>query len=279
MRVTLLILLLFTLSVSLIGQTAPVGERISVPDINGLAVTLVKPAFPAGAATVGADGAAVSLRVVVDESGNVISAVCSLSCHPMLKDAAELAASTSKFKPQMQNGRPVKYEGILLYTFVVSAVNWARFGTAIESTIQFDNISLGPVAQILSGDFAAEKTKLLTLDEPGVTFETRQKVMAEVIAAIKTKLGKADRWRFETSMALRRITFWTMAGAKTDRAAMQKALDELPTYAASAPDDVSALVLSGIATLAKYRVTAEIDERELRREIGELSRKIPHDLK
>lgn len=261
------------------AQTPAVEPRISVPDINGLAITLVKPAFPETAVVTGADGAAVSLKVVVDENGDPISAQCSLSCHPMLKAAAELAALQSKFKPLVKDGRPVKYEGILLYSFVVTHVNWYRFGTALESVRQFDNISAGPMAQILSDDFAGERTRLLGLDAPGVDLNTRWQVIAEVEASLRKKLKGLDLWRFEVGLALRRVTFWTMAGERTDRAAMQKAIDALPAYIAAAPEGVSERVITGLAALSKYRVTAEIPERELRQAINELNRKIPPDLR
>ena len=274
-----LALMLIGIAHSSAAQTAPAEPRISVPDINGMAITLVKPAFPETAVVTGADGAAVSLRVVVDENGNPISAQCSISCHPMLKEAAELAAIQSKFKPLVKDGRPVKYEGILLYSFVVTHVNWYRFGTALESVRQFDNISAGPMAQILSGDFAAEKTRLLGLDAPGVDLNTRWKVIAEVESSLRKKLKGLDLWRFEVGMALRRVTFWTMAGERTDRAAMQKAIDALPAHIAAAPEGVSEQVITGLTALSKYRVTAEIPERELRQAINDLSRKIPPDLK
>lgn len=276
----LLLLAAILISSSEAVWAQPSGPPIvGVADLNGLAITLVKPAFPDSSLAAGADGSAVIVRVVVDENGNPLSAVCSTTCHPMLKDAAELAAMTSKFKPQMVDGRPVRFTGTLSFTYVVSNVNWVRFGTSIESTVQFDNLSLGPVAQVLSNEYAAERARLLTLDEEGVTFGTRQRVMAEVIASIKSKLKGADLWRFETSMALRRISFWTMAREKTDRVAMQKAIDDLAGRVTLVPEGTSAAVIAGITALSKYRVTPEIPERDLRTAISELSRKIPYELR
>src|SRR5947208_16877214 len=101
---------LFFLSISAFAQAPVEAPMARVPDINGRATSLVKPAFPETAVDMGADGDSVSLMVVVDENGFVISAHCSLNCHPMLKDAAELAAMTSKFKPLEINGRAVRYD-------------------------------------------------------------------------------------------------------------------------------------------------------------------------
>lgn len=266
-------------SVTAFSQTPDKGPLMSVPDINGLAVTLVKPAFPETSIVTGADGSTVSLRVVVDENGYPVSAVCSLSCPAMLKDAAELAAMTSKFKPQTRDGKPVKYSGILLYTYVVKHINWHRFGTAIESVRQFDNISAGPVAQMLSDDFAAEKAKLLELDAEGVELETRWATIADVIAAILPKLGAVERWRFGTALALRRVTIWTQAREAVNRDEMQRALTELASAANIAPPEISKEFVEDLRTVSEFRIDPQMPERELRKAIFEMTSKIRNDSK
>ena len=262
------------------AQSPAANRLLEVPDINGMAVSLVKPDFPEAAIDVDADGTTVSLRVIVDENGNAVSATCSLICHSMLKDAAEMAAIQSKFKPMTKEGRPVKYQGTLLYTFVVNRVDWFRFATAIESTRQFDNISLGPVAQILSPDFSKEKASLLTLDENGgADYNTRQKVIAEVVASVKAKLAGVDRWRFDLGLALRRITFWAQAGGPIDRVELQKAIDDLAANASSFPEGISDNLIKEISAISKYRIPPNISEIKLRRAILDLSRNITPHLK
>jgi len=192
----------------------------------------------------------------------------------MLKDAAELAASTSKFKPLIKDGQAVKYDGILLYSFVVDRIDWFRFGTSLESVRQFDNITAGPAAQILSTKFAQEKTQLLSLDAKGVDLETRWKVIREVEGSLKEKLTGGDLWRFEIAMALRRVTFWTMAGERTDRAQLQTAIDNLPKFIAGAPEGVSERTIEALTAVSKYRVPAELPERELRQAISNMTRSI-----
>ncbi len=269
---------LFFFQTNALGQTPSPPPRISVPDINGRAITLVKPSFPETAVAVGGDGAGLTLRVVVDESGNVISAQCSTTCHPMLKDAAELAAATSKFRPLLdRDGKAVKYEGTLLYTFVVERVDWYRFGTSFESVRQFDNISLGPAAQILSAKFASEKARLVALDEKGTELETRWKVMREVENSLKEKLKGGDLWRFEIGMALRLVTFWMMAGERTNRADLQTAIDNLPKVIAKAPVDIPPATLDALKAVSKYRVPADLPERELRQAISSMTRGIRID--
>jgi hypothetical protein len=264
----------FFLYTTAVGQSAPPTPRVQVPDIDGMAVSLVKPAFPETAAP-HADGSGVALKVAVDENGNVISAQCSLNCHPLLKDAAELAAATSKFRPLInKEGQAIPYEGILHYTFVIDRVDWYRFGTFFESVRQFDNISLGPSAGILSAKFASEKARLVALDAKGVDLETRWKVMREVEASLKEKLKGGDLWRFEIGMALRLVTFWTMAGERTNRADLQTAIDNLPKIIAAAPDDIPGPTIEALRAVSKYRVPADLPERELRQVIANMTRTI-----
>lgn len=278
-RSILLIAIVLSAAVSSLPQKTPDSRPVDVPDINGMAVSLIKPAFPETAIAVDADGATTVVRVVVDENGIPVSAQCSLDCNAMLKDAAEQAALNSRFKPLVVKGKPVKYQGTLMFTFVVARVNWVRFATALESVRQFDNLSVGPVAQMLSTDFAKEKEKLLSLDVEGVTFETRQKVLTEVTTAIKSRLKDTELWHFDLASALRRISFWTMAAEHTDRAELQKSIEAISSVIASAPEGTSDQLLSDLRTVAAYRVPADLKEQDLRRAIFELTKKVHLRLK
>lgn len=268
------ICLSFFLRISVDGQTNAPASRIVVPDLHLMATSLVKPVFSETAVAAGADGSGLVLRVIVDESGNVESAKCSMSCHPMLRDAAEFAAATSKFRPLIKDGQPVKYEGSLNYSFVVERVDWYRFGTFLESARQFDNISVGPAAEILSSRFPSEKAQLVALDAKGVDLETRWRVMREVETSLRDKIKGGDLWRFNLAMALRRITFWTIAGERIVRADLQKAIDQLPQYVAGAPEEIPNEMIDALLAVSKYRVPAELPERELRQAISNMTRNI-----
>jgi hypothetical protein len=245
------------------------------PDLNVRATALVKPDFPQTATAAAADGQAVNVLVVVDEAGNVISAKCSADCHPMLKDAAEIAAATSKFRPLLdKNGQAIKYQGTLLYTFVVDRVDWYRFGTAFESVRQFDNISVTPLAQILATRYADERSRLLALDTKGTELETRWKVMREVESSLKTKLKKGELWRFEIGMALRLVTFWTTAAEQTNRNELRAAIERLQDIIAAAPSDIPTTTIEALTKVSKYQVPDELPERELRQAIISMTRGI-----
>jgi hypothetical protein len=278
-RTFILGLLFFSGVSTTFAQKAAPTVKYSVPDISGRAIDLVKPAFPETAVVVDGDGSTLVLKVVVDEGGNAISAQCSLNCHWMLKDAAELAAMTTKFRPLIVDGRAVKYEGSLMYHFVVERVNWFGFGTALESTRQFDNISFGPVAQILSAQYSDERSRLTALDaDGGANYDERQKGIAELENTLRPKLRGLDLWQFELGMAMRRATFWLNAG-KIDRVEMQKALTDMETVIASAPEGVSKQVIDDLRAMSRFRIPKEASDRELAKMVYALARRIPLDPK
>ncbi|HKQ51502.1 MAG TPA: TonB family protein [Pyrinomonadaceae bacterium] len=92
------------------------GGPISGGVLNGKAISLPKPAYPPIARAARASGQVV-VRVVVDESGKVISAQA-LSGHPLLTESALQAARQARFAPTMLSGQPVKVTGVITYNFV-----------------------------------------------------------------------------------------------------------------------------------------------------------------
>ncbi len=98
------------------SRPKPVPKQISGGVLNGKATSLPKPPYPAAARAVRASGA-VSVQVLIDESGNVVSA-SAVSGHPMLRAAAAQAARGARFSPTMLSGQPVKVSGVITYNFV-----------------------------------------------------------------------------------------------------------------------------------------------------------------
>lgn len=84
--------------------------------LNGRALKLVKPEYPAAARQAGASGT-VQVRIVFDETGKVIWARA-ISGHPALRQAAEDAAWQTKFSPTILSGEAIKTSGILQYNFM-----------------------------------------------------------------------------------------------------------------------------------------------------------------
>jgi len=94
----------------------PPAARVSGGVLNGRALSLKKPTYPAAARQSSASGT-VEVRVVFDETGKVIW-VRAMSGHPDLRQAAEDAAWQTTFPPTMLSGQAVKTSGILIYNFI-----------------------------------------------------------------------------------------------------------------------------------------------------------------
>jgi protein TonB len=93
-------------------RTAPISGGV----LNGKAISLPKPPYPAIARSARAAGTVV-VQVTIDESGKVISARA-ISGHPLLQAAAVQAAYGARFSPTQLSGQPVKVTGTISYNFV-----------------------------------------------------------------------------------------------------------------------------------------------------------------
>lgn len=83
--------------------------------ITGLATHLPKPIYPPQAKAMNVAGT-VTVQLLIDEKGNVISAKAS-NGPKVLQPFAEKAARSAKFTPTLLSGVPVKVTGIVRYTF------------------------------------------------------------------------------------------------------------------------------------------------------------------
>lgn len=100
----------------------PLARRPATPKpsqsggvLNGKAVRLPVPNYPTAARAVGAQGQ-VTVQVILDETGNVIS-VIAVSGNPLLRGAAVEAARRAKFTPTYLSHMPVKVTGVIIYNF------------------------------------------------------------------------------------------------------------------------------------------------------------------
>ncbi len=96
-------------------ESVAAGKTVSGGVLNGKAISLPKPAYPPIAKQAKASGT-VTVQVLVDEKGNVVSARA-VSGHPLLKAASVAAAREAKFSPTKVNGKPVKVSGVITYNF------------------------------------------------------------------------------------------------------------------------------------------------------------------
>jgi TonB family protein len=99
-------------------QPAAAGDKrgpISAGVLNGKAISLPKPDYPADARAAGVEGVVV-VQVTIDEQGNVVEAR-PISGPKQLQEASVSAALQAKFSPTLLSGEPVKVTGVLVYNF------------------------------------------------------------------------------------------------------------------------------------------------------------------
>ncbi len=95
----------------------PAPKTVRKPVLNGDALVLPKPAYPAIARQMGVQGK-VNVQVLIDEKGNVISATA-VSGSPYLTHVAKQAAYQARFSPTYLGDQPVKVSGLIIYNFVL----------------------------------------------------------------------------------------------------------------------------------------------------------------
>ena len=85
--------------------------------LNGKALRLPVPTYPAAARNSGAQGRVV-VEVTIDEQGKVIEARA-ISGHTFLQQAAVQAARQARFTPALLSGHPIKVKGTINYVFTL----------------------------------------------------------------------------------------------------------------------------------------------------------------
>jgi TonB family protein len=93
------------------GKRPPISGGV----LNGKAISLPRPDYPADAKAAGAEGVVV-IQVTVDEQGNVTEARA-VSGPRMLQEVSVNAALQAKFSPTLIQGEPVKVTGVLVFNF------------------------------------------------------------------------------------------------------------------------------------------------------------------
>lgn len=99
------------------SKPKPEPKVISKGVITGLATYLPKPGYPPLAKQIRLQGS-VSVQVLIDETGKVISAKGVVG-HPMLLPEAVKAAYQARFSPTLLSEKPVKVSGVITYNFVI----------------------------------------------------------------------------------------------------------------------------------------------------------------
>jgi protein TonB len=96
----------------------PILKPVSGGVLNGTAISLPSPSYPEAARRLRIAGV-ISVEVIVDETGKVISAVAN-SGSAVLRDVAVQAALKARFSPTKLSGQPVKVSGVINYKFALA---------------------------------------------------------------------------------------------------------------------------------------------------------------
>ena len=101
------------------GSAQPDAKPSVIPGgvINGKAISLPKPDYPYDLMNRSRPEGAVHVDVLINESGDVISAGA-VDGDPLLQEVSRKAACKAKFSPTQLSGVPVKVSGIVTYNFV-----------------------------------------------------------------------------------------------------------------------------------------------------------------
>lgn len=98
------------------AANSPGRRPISGGVLNGRAISLPAPGYPAEARAARASGS-VTVQITIDEYGNV-QAARAVSGHPLLQPAAVTAAFQARFSPTFLMGEAVRVTGVIVYNFV-----------------------------------------------------------------------------------------------------------------------------------------------------------------
>ncbi len=174
--------------------------------LNGKALNLVKPEFPASAKSVGAKGT-VTVNVLIDENGDVVEAKA-IRGNPLLIANSLKAARLSKFQPFiLENGNILKVSGSIIYTYTSERLNWLEIGYAFSEKSYVSGASL---ASFLPFDFKEEKQLLAQVDSSLI--EQQPEMLQTVSALIEGKLSSTNKslWLFAVGREVGKLTksYW-----------------------------------------------------------------------
>lgn len=274
------ILLILSVSViNLFGQAESAGESvkenpksISAGVVNGKALNLPKPAYPAAAKAVRAQGA-VNVQVIIDEEGNVISATA-VSGHPLLRSAAVSAAREAKFSPTKLEGRPVRVTGVIVYNFtlpkeevkenkteVLLPLTLVMFMNALKVIPPDEEAKdiLRGIARTLPASYQVSKAQFERLAK--AESEERAQIIDDITATMRKNSSATETWAIDVGKywgnAIGQALKLTENDFNTETKSFANSLQSLNWLLESPPAEISPEMLKRIRTIAAYN--GEVD--------------------
>ena len=218
--------------------------------VNSRAIKLPTPVYPPAAKAVKASGV-INVQIMIDESGNVISAHA-ITGHPLLRQAAETAARQAKFHPTRVEGKLVKVSGIIIYNFINTA-SWQEIGFilgAYEKGLPEYTKELEYLPNRLPTEISDEKTNLeAVFDEMRDSPIERALQINNVLASIRAKLSdrKTELWMLEIGLLKGRIY-----GSLDNDQELTKNLRAAGALLESRPAGAAENLLVSLRTLSSY---------------------------
>jgi len=200
-------------------------KMVSFGVLNGKAIKLVKPEFPAAARSIDVRGSVV-VQVILDPRGCVTEAKA-VSGHPLLISASVQAALKSSFSPVYLGGEPIWVNGVITYNYISDNANWLEIG--------FFSDSSDKLVKHLPPGLDRLRTELKAADE--LPFDERQKAITSTLESIRVELTPfpKEQWLFDLGRKLRAISKYDFEGAD----GLTGATKELKTLVEAAPASVS----------------------------------------
>lgn len=173
-----------------VSAQSPVPKIISGGVVNGKAISLTKPVYPAAAQAVKASGT-VNVEIIIDEQGNIESATA-VSGHPLLRAAAVDAARQSKFAPTTLSGVLVKVKGIVVYNFVAGEKTSSDLSESGEEKTQELTFTVDPSSD--GGFFNGRATNLPKPEYPAAAraVNASGSVIVEVVIDVEGNVTSAQ---------------------------------------------------------------------------------------
>ena len=259
------------------GPTRRVGssENISGGVVNGKAISLPVPEFPAAAKAAKASGA-VNVQILIDEAGNVVEANA-VSGHPLLRQAAEDAARQARFAQTMLENQPVKVSGVIVYNFGGSAVKindleknkffglGLKFSFVEESINSRENGDLKLIVNKFSIEFPqfADNFKTLESLNKNALQNQNANLIDAAFSSIKNKLNASEAWQFDVGrqiskamLALNKSSIINDVNKSVindvDESALRAELFKLRDLTFTVPTDISIEMLDNIKVIAGF---------------------------
>jgi TonB family protein len=256
-------------------KPTPTPKTISGGILNGKAVSLPKPEYPADARRARTSGT-VSVQVLIDETGMVISAkVVSGTEMASLRQASEAAAMKATFSPTLLSGQPVKVSGVITYKFVAETNEERLKVMAVAAFLrmarQFTN-DWGMLNKVFeTEDFFKEgaafvpeyanEFKGLT-NAGGMTPKKRAEAIDEALSSIRSKLDASGQWQYDAGLELADAfgSLMRIVGpdgqpdlSKIDEPGLKVTLGRIADLTLSAPADFPPDVLEKLKEFAALR--------------------------